>query len=122
MKETINKWRHTGWIVSWWCSRMEKKHLFFLDLEQASSLLDGCMMQPLKHTVAPSGRRNNFLSKYSTLVIKVRMSFLRFLLTLSLPLQFFLRPFYPPVPLVSQTASLSPYPFCSFSSYLSLAI
>lgn len=81
-------------------SCMEKKTSFFLDLEQASSLHDGCLMQPLKLTVAPSGRRNNLLSKYSTLVIKVRMLLLSFLLTLSLPLQFFLQPFYPPVPLV----------------------
>ncbi|WP_352927463.1 hypothetical protein [Peribacillus simplex] len=33
---------------------MEEKHPFFLDLEQASSLLDGCLMQPLKLTIAPS--------------------------------------------------------------------
>lgn len=45
---------------------MVKKPPFFLDLEQASSLLDGCLMQPLKLTVAPSGRRNSLLSKYST--------------------------------------------------------
>ncbi|MCF7622037.1 hypothetical protein ACPOM7_27305 [Peribacillus castrilensis] len=102
---------------------MEKKHPFFLDLEQqASSLLDGCLMQPQELTGALSGRRDNLLSKYSRLVIKVRMPFLRFLLTLSLPLQFFLQPFYPPVPIVSQTVSLFPYPFCSFSAYISLAI
>lgn len=52
-------------------SCMEKKTSFFHDLEQASSLHDGCLMQPLKLTVAPSGRRNNLLSKYSTHVIKV---------------------------------------------------
>ncbi|WP_148359667.1 hypothetical protein [Peribacillus simplex] len=79
---------------------MEKKQPFFLDLEQASSLLDGCLM-PLKLTVAPSGRRNNLLSKYSTLVLKVRMLFLCLLLALSLPLQFTLQPCNPPVPLVS---------------------
>ncbi|MFE5430647.1 hypothetical protein [Peribacillus simplex] len=50
-----------------------EKNPFFLDLEQASSLLDGCLMQPLKLTVVPSGKRHNLLSKYSTLVLKVGM-------------------------------------------------
>ncbi|MBT2668987.1 hypothetical protein J7J00_26725 [Bacillus sp. ISL-4] len=89
---------------------MEKKH-FFLDLEQASSLLDGCLMQPQKPTVAPSGRRNNLLSKYSTRNKSQNVT-PRFFLTL--PLHFFRQPFYPPFPLVSQTVSLSPYPFFLF--------
>ncbi|MFE4709175.1 hypothetical protein [Peribacillus simplex] len=67
----------------------EKKYPFFLDLEQASSLLDGCLMQPLKLTVAPSGRRNDLLSKYSTLVLKVGMlyfsCFLLYLYLYNLP-------------------------------------
>ncbi|MFJ7931624.1 hypothetical protein [Peribacillus sp. NPDC096448] len=62
LKETPNKRRHSGWIFSWCVHAWRKKHPFFLHLEQASGLLDGCLMQPLKLTGAPSGRRNNLLS------------------------------------------------------------